>query len=289
MSFLQQNCTKLYPSRRAKQVFFEKFCSMNQHTLPDSRTRLFESLMVGSATFSLALVSAFVIPGSRKLEPVSLGALWVTLVMAAQIIKPFFEWKSGKNFLLATLVIAFFFFKHLLFPVSVHTSPFLSYSLVFSLGQAFGSLSVVELYQYSATKTRVVCYTLFVMICASYSVVTHFLWPCLFLYALCLILFNIGRFHSARKRKKTTLLVRGGAIGAMLFFSFFPCIPLMKYREQINDWRPFDGLFFGSSTQRISGFTHLSLLSSKNIETSREPVLRYFAPKIGRASCRERV
>lgn len=245
--------------------------------------RFLEIAMVAVSIGSFVITSLLSVPVSRRWEPALLAILSIALLSTAHFVQPTLRLRSVWTIPLTLGIFGVALLKHWLFSFTVTTYAFLyaffSFSLIFSIGEALSILAVLELFHLrpGSDKTFLFMYSFLVMAVASHSATTAWLVPCITLYALCLIWYSRRRCNWVRTDDyKVTRwpVLAWTAITAIFALSLFTVYLLHRYREALHNWSP----FAGSEMSRVVGFSPITTLGSRNIENSREPQMRYYAP-----------
>ncbi len=246
--------------------------------------RLLEVFLVIVALFSWSLTCFLTIPSEQRLQPFIWFLTLIPFIGFAYYRswqkKPFFKIGKRSNLGLSLLAFTLALAKHTYYPCHATINSLVSFSLVFHMTMAFGFLAVVELYRQRLEKdpSSLIAYTFFIMVGASFTGATSIFILCMTGYVATLVLLNRIRLESLCPRgnfshSRAWIWI----LGVFLVFCFTTMHVLAHYRKEVKSWHPFSSLLKSSSSTQ-AGFSPISQLRSKDIATSREPVLRYFAP-----------
>ncbi|NUM34093.1 MAG: transglutaminase domain-containing protein [Candidatus Brocadiae bacterium] len=192
--------------------------------------------------------------------------------------KPFLQPGFWANLGIVAGIFVLCFVKNSVFPCNTKIPTFFSFSLLFSFGQGFAILCIVELCKKNQNKTCLVFYSFMMLVIASYGVSPIVLIASMVLYSFALVFYSLQlpAIFIPGKVKQTAF--RFALVVPALLLSCAITALLIKYREPLGSWDPLQWLSGDTGDKNISGFSPYSVLGSKNIISSSKTALRYFAP-----------
>ncbi len=185
-------------------------------------------------------------------------------------------WKGSLGIVSGIFLLCFL--KNTFFPCHTKIATFFSFSLLFSFGQGFAFLSILELCKKKESKTSLVFYSFMMLVLGSYSVSPYVLLAIMVAYSFILVLYSLSlpSFISYIKIKQTGLRI--ALILLVFLLSSAITMLLIQYREPLGAWDPLQW-FSDFQEKDASGFSPYSNLRSKDIVSSSKTALRYFAPQ----------
>ena len=238
------------------------------------RTSEISLIAVAIAAFTVA--SFLALQDARKAEPLLFIGLLVLPLIAVFRSKRRYRWTIAQKRLVGIAVFFLAGVKHFWWPCKAAVYSFFSFSLVFHLAQACAVLATFELYQEKPSRVRLVVFSLILLIASSYNEQPSILLPAMVIYIVCLIYFSRCQLPAVAGGRLVWrhYLSMAGVISICLMVSLI----LLRYRESLNNWRPFQSLSSSAPYPNLE-FSSTTDLTTPDIEMSNQTVLRYRAAK----------